>query len=207
MRLIAAAGHDLRTPMTRMRLRAEFFDDDEREFWLKDIDELDRIADSAIRLVREEVSDDSRQPVRIDRMVQEVVREIRDLGHDAAVAEAAPATALAMPLALKRAVRNLAVNAATHGGGVRVTVKAAPDSVRVIFEDDGPGIPEPMIHRVFEPFFRVDEARRKFHPGAGLGLAISREIIAKNGGTLEIANRPEGGLRQVVVLPGAQAEA
>ena len=75
--------------------------------------------------------------------------------------------------------------------------------VAVVIEDDGPGIPEDMMHRVFEPFFRVDEARRKFYPGAGLGLAIAREILGNNGGTLALANRPAGGLRQVVTFPRA----
>ncbi|MCF3639458.1 ATP-binding protein [Rhizobium sp. TRM95111] len=202
MRLIAAAGHDLRTPMTRMRLRAEFFEDDaEREAWLKDIDELDRIADSAIRLVREEVSADSRQPLRLDRLVEETARELRDIGLDVSVASARTVTVDAMPLAVKRALRNLATNAAIHGGAGRISVTSEGDTAVVEIVDDGPGIPDALMPRVFEPFFRVDEGRRKFHPGAGLGLAIAREIITNNGGELTLANRPEGGLRQRMTLP------
>ena len=203
MRLVAAAGHDLRTPMTRMRLRAEFFDEEERTAWLKDIDELDRIADSAIRLVREEVSEDSRQAIRLDGMLEEIGRELGDLGHPVSIEPLAPTTIQATPLAVKRALRNLLVNAATHGGGASVSMTLDAKEVAVVIEDDGPGIPEDMMHRVFEPFFRVDEARRKFYPGAGLGLAIAREILGNNGGTLALANRPAGGLRQVVTFPRA----
>lgn len=201
MRLVAAAGHDLRTPMTRMRLRAEFFDEEERGAWLKDIDELDRIADSAIRLVREEVSEDSREAIRLDAIVEEIGRELGELGHPVTVRPLPSATVRAMPLAVKRALRNLVVNAATHGGGAEVAASIGTGAVTVTIEDDGPGIPEEMMHRVFEPFFRVDEARRKFYPGAGLGLAIAREILGNNGGTLTIANRPRRGLRQTVTFP------
>ncbi len=119
MRLVAAAGHDLRTPMTRMRLRAEFLPDDERGAWLKDLDELDRIADSAIRLVREEVEGGDVEPLRLDRLVETVSTELAEQGLPVTLLRAVPASVKVGPLALKRALRNLVINAATHGQGPR----------------------------------------------------------------------------------------
>ncbi|MFC3691762.1 ATP-binding protein [Chenggangzhangella methanolivorans] len=207
MRLVAAAGHDLRTPMTRMRLRAEFLaDDEERGKWLADLEELDRIADSAIRLVREEVDPDAPQTADVAKMTSEIAAELSEIGLPVRVTRAAPARALVRPLAMKRALRNLVVNAATHGLSATLSVDVTPDKVVVAIEDEGPGIPPELLERAFEPFFRVDPARKATTPGAGLGLAIAKEIVARNGGGLTIANRPSGGLVQVVTLPLAKAQ-
>lgn len=207
MRLVAAAGHDLRTPMTRMRLRAEFLPDDERETWLKDLEELDRIADSAIRLVREEVEPQAAEPVTLPAMLADIAAELTEIGRDIEpLSPNMPTLAvMARPLALKRALRNLIDNAAVHGGNARVTLRQAGREAEIRIEDDGPGIPEDLLERAFEPFFRVDPGRRKFKPGAGLGMAIAKEIVDQSGGMIRIANRPEGGLRQVIVLPLAPA--
>lgn len=200
MRLVAAAGHDLRTPMTRMRLRAEFLSEEERAGWLADLDELDAIADSAIRLVREEGAGEDSGPVALDSLVKETVSELSGARLPVVLTEVEPATVTAGPLALKRALRNLVTNAATHGGGARVALSVHGDNAELAIDDDGPGIPEALIPQVFEPFFRANPARTQTTKGAGLGLAIAREIIERFGGTIEIANRPEGGLRQVVRL-------
>lgn len=211
MRLVAAAGHDLRTPMTRMRLRAEFLPEEEREAWLKDLDELDRIADSAIRLVREEVEGGDVEPLRLDRLIETVSTELAEQGLPVTLLRAEPASVKAGPLALKRALRNLVINAATHGRGAEVTLDAArgegEGEARITIADRGPGIPPDLLARVFEPFFRVDPARRQTVPGAGLGLAIAKEIVDRTGGRIEIANRPEGGLVQTVTLPLKDAAA
>ncbi len=202
MRLVAAAGHDLRTPMTRMRLRAEFIEEDEeRAKWLSDLEELDQIADSAIRLVREEAGGDAVEPLRLDRMLGDVSAELAEIGQQMPVILADPAEVNAAPLALKRALRNLITNAATHGGGGEIRLKHQGGKAVITLRDHGPGIPEALIDRVFEPFFRVDPARQKQLPGAGLGLAIAREILGRFGGTLVIRNHPEGGLVQEITLP------
>lgn len=200
MRLVAAAGHDLRTPMTRMRLRAEFIAEEERAAWLNDLDELDAIADSAIRLVKEEGAGEDRRQVDLGKLVQETAAELAHTALPVELGQIVPATVTAGPLALRRALRNLVTNAATHGGGARVRLEADAGEARVIIEDDGPGIPEELIPRVFEPFFRVNPGRTQTTKGAGLGLAIAKEIIERFAGSIEISNRPEGGLRQVVRL-------
>lgn len=204
MRLVAAAGHDLRTPMTRMRLRAEFLEEDERAAWLSDIDELEAIADSAIRLVREEGAGEDRLAVPLDTMLRECIGELGDAGLVIAPGGIAPVSVEAGPLALRRALRNLMINAATHGGGGRVRLEAGPSLVQVVIEDDGPGIPEDLLDQVFEPFFRANPGRTQTVKGAGLGLAIAREIIERFGGSITIRNRPEGGLEQVVTLRRAK---
>ncbi|MFG1296267.1 ATP-binding protein [Xanthobacter variabilis] len=213
MRIVAGAAHDLRTPLTRMRLRAEFIpDDEERAQWLSDLAELDRIADSAIRLVREEVEAGPGEPVRLDLMVQEVVREVAETGGTVALLGVEAVLVPGRPLSLKRAVRNLVVNAATHGGGARVAVRCdgarTGGAMRAVLtiEDDGPGIPEALMGQVFEPFFRVDPARQTKIPGAGLGLAIANEILGRHGGKLTLVNRPGGGLLQRAELPAVAPE-
>nr|WP_237168555.1 ATP-binding protein [Paracoccus shandongensis] len=102
---------------------------------------------------------------------------------------------------MKRAVRNLVINAATHGKATRVGLSLSDGRAELLIEDEGPGIPEPLMERAFEPFFRVDEARRKAIPGAGLGMAIARQIIDQLGAEVRLANMQPQGLRQRVVLP------
>lgn len=202
MRLVAAAGHDLRTPITRMRLRAEFVEDDEeRSKWLNDLDELERIADSAILLVREETGDEAPERIRLDNLVRSICTELIEQKFDVTYATAQAVTVSASRLKLNRALRNLIINAATHGVRARVSVGGDGTMARVAIEDDGPGIPEKVIGQVFEPFFRADPARRQNVPGAGLGLTIAHEIVTRAGGTIQIVNRPGGGLLQTVSLP------
>jgi signal transduction histidine kinase len=207
MRLLAAAGHDLRTPITRMRLRAEFVEDDEeRSLWLSDLDELERIADSAILLVREESGKASPETVWLDRLVADIAGELKDQNLDVTVSEAQPVSVRASRLGLARALRNLMINAATHGRRARVKVEAIQDGkAQVVIEDEGPGIPPELLGQVFEPFFRVDPGRRQNIPGAGLGLTIAREIVQRAGGDIKISNRKDGGLRQVVELSKVEA--
>jgi signal transduction histidine kinase len=208
MRLVAAAGHDLRTPMTRMRLRAEFLDDKEdRAMWLDDLQELDRIADSAIQLVREETQRERSQLLRVDQVIAEICRDLASMKASVTIMKMEAVTISSAPLALTRAVRNLVINAATHGGGAFVTVGLESNSTALItIDDEGPGIPEQSMSRVFEPFFRVDPGRRKSGPGAGLGLAIAKEIVERHGGRLTLQNRSPKGLRQKIIFPACFAQ-
>ncbi|WP_454918733.1 ATP-binding protein [Xanthobacter sediminis] len=205
MRLVAAAGHDLRTPLTRMRLRAEFVaDDKERALWLKDIDELQRIAHSAIQLVHEETTHTPPEIIQLDDMVRSIAAELREQKLQIEVDDTCDVFVKAGRLPLSRALRNLFINAATHGVQGRITVSGGP-TARITITDEGPGIAADVLDQVFEPFFRADRARSQKIPGAGLGLTISREIIRKAGGEIRIANGPEGGLVQVIELPATVA--
>lgn len=208
MRLVAAAGHDMRTPITRLRLRAEFVSSqEEKEAWLRDLDELERIAESAIQLVREESDKAPPQDIDLDAFVRETAEDLRGQGFDVEVADAEPVKVRTGRLALSRALRNLLINAATHGSRARVSVKESDGLAQVVITDEGPGIPESMIGRVFEPFFRADPARRQSIPGAGLGLTIAREIVQRAGGAIRIQNAVGRGLIQVIELPLAEGAA
>lgn len=202
MRLVAAAGHDFRTPITRMRLRAEFVqDDDDRTMWLKDIDELARIADSAILLVREESGKSTPEPLRLDVLIAELASELRALSYDVTLTHSAAVIVRTDRTSLNRAFRNLIINAATHGKRARVAVESAPSEAHVVIDDDGPGIPPDMIGQVFEPFFRAHLARSKEIDGTGLGLTIAHEIVQRAGGSITIENGLLRGLVQTVTLP------
>ncbi|MBA8880101.1 ATP-binding protein [Phyllobacterium myrsinacearum] len=199
MRLIAAAGHDMRTPMTRMRLRAEFLPDDpDRQKWLNDLEELNNIADSAISLVREETVKDTFGSTRLDLTIQEIAEELSSMDMKVNVQGLAPLSIAASPLALKRALRNLIINGATHGNGADIAVEQRQRTAVITIKDNGPGIPPELLDKVFEPFFRADKSRRKTVFGAGLGLAIAKEIIERFGGTVIITNRKPSGLLQTV---------
>jgi len=202
MRLVAAAGHDLRTPLTRMRLRAEFMADDaDREKWIHDIDEMMHIADSAIRLVREETEAGARETLDLREIIAETAGELGEIGHRIETGSLAAAEVEGGRQSLKRAAGNLLANAATHGGRAKVSLREEGGMAVIEIDDEGPGIPEDKIQHAFEPFFRATPARHKSTPGAGLGLAIAKEIICRHGGTITLANRREGGLRQTVRLP------
>lgn len=201
MRLVAAAGHDFRTPMTRMRLRAEFLDDEERVAWLRDIDELERIADSAIGLVREEVSNSPTEPVALDALLAGEIDDLADQGYPLTYGRLDPIIVVLPPLAILRALRNLLINAATHGRGGRAELVVGATVATITIRDEGPGIPEDLLLQVFEPFFRAQPGRLQTIPGAGLGLALASEIIERIGGTLRISNREGGGLVQVIEVP------
>jgi len=186
--------------MTRMRLRTEFLPQDDRASWLADLDELELIADSAIRLVREEGTNEEQSQVDLDLLLRETVDDLVSAQLPVRLVATASGTVTASPLSLRRALRNLITNAATHGGGAEVVLSADGPFLRVTVDDTGPGIPAALMPHVFEPFFRVDPSRAKVVKGAGLGLAIAKEIIERLGGSIEIENRAGGGLRQTVVL-------
>ena len=208
MRLVAASGHDLRTPITRMRLRAEFVEDEEeRARWLADLDELEHIADSAILLVREESGKAPPELIQLDELVGSIGAELRAQHLDVTETAAEPVKVRAGRLTLNRALRNLIINAATHGVRARVAVTGANGVARIVIDDEGPGIPPELLDQVFEPFFRSDPARRQDIRGAGLGLTIAREIVQRAGGAISISNREQGGLRQVVELPRVEPAA
>ena len=112
----------------------------------------------------------------------------------------APLSIAASPLALKRALRNLIINGATHGNGADIVMEQRQQAAVITITDNGPGIPSELLDKVFEPFFRADRSRRKTVLGAGLGLAIAKEIIERFGGTVTIANREPSGLLQTILF-------
>jgi signal transduction histidine kinase len=201
-RMLAAISHDLRTPITTLRLRAEFVDDEEtRTKILETLEEMQRMTEATLAFAREEAAAEDTRTVDFAALVDSVCADLADLGQDVAFSGPERLPYACRPLSLKRALRNLIENAVAYGRRARVGLAAGEDALRVVIEDDGPGIPEADFERVFQPFVRLEESRSPETGGIGLGMAIARSIVRGHSGEIELENRPEGGLRVTVRLP------
>ena len=203
MAMLAAISHDLRTPITSLRLRAELVEDgDSRRKMIGTLDEMQRMTENALGFIRENMEREGTRTVDLHALIDSVAVDLADLGHELTVDNAGRVLVACRPIAMRRAFRNLLENASIHGS--RATVRIAQDDAGlcVVIEDQGPGIPEADRERVFEPFVRLDESRSLDKGGAGLGLAIARTIVRGHGGNISLENRAEGGLRATVMLPG-----
>ena len=204
LRLLASISHDLRTPLTTLRLKAEFIEDEAmREDIVATLDELTVICEATLAFTRAEATTEPTATIDLAALIDDVAEEFRLGGGAVAVSGAAPLPYPCRPVALKRALRNLIENAIRYGGHADVT--AAPDAggVRITIDDSGPGLPEGRIEEAFQPFVRIEPSRNAETGGIGLGLAIARSIIRAHGGMLALANRLEGGLRAEISLPRA----
>ncbi len=209
--LLTAMGHDLRTPITRLRLRAEFIEDDEqRQKLMTDLDEIEAMVSATLDFGRNATASEPAAPMDLALLCQTVLDEAADVRPEVAdsLAYSGPphCTARARTGALKRALGNLVNNAISYGGGARLTLvppeaDARGRAARIEIEDDGPGIPPADLERVFQPFQRLETSRNRETGGIGLGLSIARDILRAHGGDVTLANRPSGGAKAVVTLP------
>jgi signal transduction histidine kinase len=212
--LLTAIGHDLRTPITRLKLRAEFVEDDEqRGKMLADLEELEAMVSATLAFGRDARTIEPVASLDLVELLRTVLDETGDARPDAAAKlayEGPPhLTVRARSLSLKRAVGNLVSNAVIYGGGAVVRLIPPADGAVVIeIEDGGPGIPPNELDRVFEPFHRGEPSRNRETGGVGLGLSIARNILRAHGGDVTLANRPKtcsgtlaGGLKASVTLP------
>ncbi len=204
---LLAIGHDLRTPLARLQLR---IDDASIEPGLhaeitQDINEMRDLLQSLQTFV--EAGEDAPPGQRIDiaAMAQTMVDNARDRGGQSSYHGPERLEATARPVSLRRALSNLLENALVYGGNARVAVRRDGAAVEITVEDDGPGIPEDRMGDVLRPFIRLDGARARNTAGMGLGLPIVERAAKAEGGTLTLANRPEGGLRVTIRLPHALA--
>ncbi len=202
--MVAAISHDLRTPLTRLRLRLESMGDDAglRQRSAADIREMNELIDNALEVFRLEGPGyrEPPQPADVNALVQSLVDDLAEQGRPVAFT-GHPVVADIQPGALRRVVANLVGNALRYGGHAEVHVMASGRAAHIVVEDRGPGIPPAELEAVFQPFYRVDSARCRDTGGTGLGLYIARDLTERQGGTLSLANRPGGGLRAEVVLP------
>ncbi len=199
---LAAVSHDLRTPITRLRLRAGFLDDQEMQGAIdSDLDEMEAMIEATLAYMRGDFESEPRQVTDLAALLSTLVDQASDAGAAASFHGPNHVPILLHPSLIKRAFANLVNNAVTYGGCARVTLAALPTGVCVTIEDDGPGIPGVDLERVFQPFQRLDSARTKGSGGVGLGLAIARRAIEYEQGRVRLINRAEGGLRAEVLLP------
>ncbi|MCP4638212.1 MAG: HAMP domain-containing protein [Methyloversatilis sp.] len=202
-RMLAALGHDLRSPLTAMRVRAEMVDDDEtRDSIVASVEEMQRMVEATLTFARGLTGSEQFERVNLrdylGALCQTLPAGVDLLGADD--------TELRLrPNAMRRALRNLIENALRYGHMARIDWQKTGEEVVLTVDDDGPGIPEDQLDKVFDPFVRLEESRSLETGGHGLGLSIARTIIQSHGGDVTLTNRPEGGLRARVRLPNGHA--
>lgn len=199
---LAAVSHDLRTPITRLRLRSELLEDEAtRDLVDADLSEMEGMIDSTLEFLRGGDSSEAARPIDIVSVLETIVDDEADQGRRITLDARAHGRVLGRLLALKRAFWNIVGNAVKYGDSAIVVIAETPTQFAITVEDDGPGIPEAQMERVFQPFVRLEESRGRETGGSGLGLTIARAVIASHGGEITLANRPEGGLRVTITLP------
>lgn len=204
--MLAAISHDLKTPITRLRLRAEFMDDDDqRNKMLADLEEMEAMIAATLAFARDDAASEPRIRLDLAAMVQGMVEDLDDLGARCSYDGPGSLVVEARPAALKRALANLIDNAIKYGGEAAVTLGTGDRDALVTIDDHGPGIPAEARERVFAPFVRLETSRSRDTGGTGLGLAVARAAIRAHGGDITLSDRPGGGLRVTVSLPGMES--
>jgi signal transduction histidine kinase len=201
-RVLAAMSHDLKTPITRLRLRAELLEDSALKTKIAaDLEETQSMVDGALDYLRGAARDEAVQPVDVTALLESLQADMQVLGGEVTIEGAAAKPLAARPQALKRCVWNLLDNAVKYGARARIAVDDDDRRLRIRVLDEGPGIPAAEMDKVFEPFYRVESSRNRATGGTGLGLSIAKGIAEDHGGSLELGNRAEGGLEATLVLP------
>jgi len=201
--MIAAIAHDLGTPITRLRLRAEFVDDEiQREKMLADLDDMERMVFSTLSFARNDASLEPRAMVDLNTLLERIQNDAVDAGHIVSLTLPPGARPYScQPVALRRALTNLVENAVKYGESAQVHLEESQYGITIYIDDQGPGIPEERQADMFLPFHRLDQSRSRETGGVGLGLTVARAAIRAHGGDISMRNRPDGGLRVEVRLP------
>lgn len=198
---MAALSHDLRTPLTRLRLRIERLPEAVAQAAIADIREMDEMIDASLAVMREQSDGAEPRVVDLGAMLQSLVDDLCEQGEVVDLADPPAVRVRVHPASLRRILGNLVGNALRYGQRARLSLEPGAAGVAVYVDDDGPGIPPEQLERVFQPWVRLPGEQRP--SGSGLGLAIARDLAQREGGTLALRNRPTGGLRATLVLPVA----
>ncbi|SKA17212.1 ATP-binding protein [Consotaella salsifontis] len=200
--MLAAISHDLRTPITLLRLRAELIEDEgERGKTLATLDEMEEMIRSTLAFARQDAEGEPMQRVDLGALIQSLCDDLAEVGRPVSCAEPPSLVLSCRPQALRRALGNLIENAARYGHRAEVAVEEHPGAVLIHVDDEGPGIPENRIDEVFRPFYRLEGSRARESGGVGLGLSIVASVAYAHGGDIALANRDGGGLRATLRLP------
>ena len=201
-RVLAAMSHDLKTPVTRLRLRSELLGDPQlKEKFTKDLDEMESMVSATLDFLRGLENREPVKPVDIMALLESLQADLREIGGAVEIEGATVRPYPGGPQALKRCLGNLIENAVKYGQSARVLVDDDDARLEIRIQDQGPGLPPAELERVFEPFYRVEGSRSRETGGTGLGLTIARGIAEAHGGSLVLRNRAQGGLEAVLVLP------
>jgi signal transduction histidine kinase len=199
--LLSAVGHDLRTPITAMRINLEFVEEEElRERLQQNLDELQALTEQVLAAARGAGAEGKRN-VDLSALVESLCADLDDLGEPVTYQTHSPAPVSCRPNEIRRAVRNLVENAVAYGVRADVQIATSGDGYDIVIEDEGPGIPEDEHIRVFEPFVRLESSRNAATGGTGLGLTLAKAIAEGHGGAIMLENRRNGGLRARMHLP------
>ena len=200
--MLAAVSHDLKTMLTRLRLRAEFIEDvEQKEKAAADLDEMQAMLEATLSFARDDVADEHPVAVDLAAMLQSLAADFADAGRAASYDGPDRLTLHGRPVALRRVFQNLIDNALRYGEEAGVSLRQADGWAEVQIDDRGLGIPPELRERVFDPFFRVEASRSRDTGGSGLGLAVVRAIVQRHDGEIALEDRPGGGLRVRVSLP------
>ena len=204
--MLAAVSHDLRTPLTRMKLELEMLDEGRAtpgdiNDLRSDVEEMTRVVDGYLDFARGEGAQESMAPVELGPYLQEIADRASTPETRIDVELERPITLPLRPIAMRRCLANLIQNAARYGSCVRVRATSNHGQVWIAIDDDGPGIPVEQRAAVFKPFYRLDASRSPETGGVGLGLTIARDIVLGHGGDIELTDGPEGGLRVLIRMP------
>jgi signal transduction histidine kinase len=200
-RFLAAVSHDLRTPLTRLKLKAEKIDQPELQCAIQeDINEMASIIDTTLDYLRGDERPESDCMLDIGALVHSMVEDAAERGESVTVSGSASPIKL-QPLAIRRCLGNLIENALRYGGNASIVLGETDSAVVITIQDSGPGIPDDQLEAVFAPFYRLDTSRNRNHGGVGLGLSIARDMARKQGGDIALKNVQGGGLIATLSLP------
>jgi signal transduction histidine kinase len=203
--LLSAVGHDLRTPITAMRINLEFVEDEElRDRLSANLAELQALTESVLSAARG-AGGEAKRNIDLSALIESLCADLDDMGEPVTWQGHGPAPLACRPDEIRRAVRNLVENAVTYGRRAEVQLQETPSAYDILIEDEGPGIPESDQGRVFEPFVRLESSRNSETGGTGLGLTLVKAIAQGHGGGVSLENRPGGGLRARLSLPRVPA--
>jgi len=200
-RALAAVSHDLRTPLTRLRLRAELVDDEDLRSQINaDIDDMQAMVESTLDYLRGQRENEPLQLIDMEALLQSLVANEQALGHAVTLEGAVVVPYLGRLSILKRALGNLIDNAVKYGQSAHIVIEDGAAELRLMVQDRGPGIPEGDLARVVEPYVRLEASRSRETGGVGLGLTIAQDAAVLHGGKLLLENRAEGGLKATLIL-------
>ena len=200
--MLAAISHDLRTPLTRVRLRGELIEDPEQQARLfRDVDEMQTMVDGALAFFRDDANAEETTTFDLSHVLLTIANDCADQKIDVAYTGPAHAVCQGRPFALKRAFTNLVENAIKYGTPPQIELSFENTAFVVAVRDRGPGIPHDALENVFRPYYRLDKSRNRATGGVGLGLTVAQAIVQGHGGEITLANRPGGGVEARVTLP------
>jgi signal transduction histidine kinase len=205
--MLAAISHDLRTPLTRMRLRGEFIEDrEQQERLFRDVDEMQTMVDGALAFFRDDAVAEATTTFDLPHVLLTIANDYADQKIDISYTGPAHAVYRGRPFALKRAFANLVENAVKYGTLPQIELSCDDTGYVVAVRDCGPGIPQEALESVFRPYYRLDKSRNRNTGGVGLGLTVVQAIVHGHGGEIVLSNRCGGGLEARVTLPVAAQE-